>query len=53
MKTLDGEEKGNERNSFDSLCTLFFVIMYTTWRVTLKYESERLQTVELDVDRHL
>ena len=27
--------------------------MYTKRKVTLEYESERLQSIELDVDRHL
>ena len=42
-----------EANSFDSSYTLFVFIMYTRWRVTLEYKSERLQNVELDVDQHL
>ena len=29
----------DRRNSFDSLCTLFLLIMYTSCRVTLDYKS--------------
>ena len=38
-------EGRDRRNSFDSSCTLFLLIMYTSWKVTLKYESERLQVM--------